>query len=66
MRRVIADCEALVQQQLRRKNLQLAVECPETLIVTTDASIVTTVLRNLLVNAVKYSFENGTVTIKAA
>ena len=66
VRRVIADCEALVQQQLRRKNLQLAVECPETLIVTTDASIVTTVLRNLLVNAVKYSFENGTVTIKAA
>lgn len=62
---VIRKCEVQINQQLKRKQLRFEVDCPETLSVTTDADILTTAIRNIMVNAVKYSHENGRIEVKA-
>jgi signal transduction histidine kinase/tetratricopeptide (TPR) repeat protein len=60
---IVSECAQLVDQQLRRKNIELDVEVADDLILVSDRNIVTTIVRNLLVNAVKYSYEGGRIEI---
>lgn len=48
---------------LKQKNIQVEVAIPEHVQVTADANIVTTILRNLISNALKYSLPRGHVRI---
>ena len=57
---------SLLQNMANRKGVTLTVEMPETAIVTGDADMLATVVRNLLVNAIKFTPAGGTVTLKAS
>jgi signal transduction histidine kinase len=54
---------ALLQYIANQKNIRLNVAMPERAPVTGDADMLTTVIRNLLTNAVKFTPKGGTVTL---
>jgi two-component system, sensor histidine kinase and response regulator len=55
----------LIGPQSNAKKITLLNEVPDDLILWTDKNLVKTILRNLLTNAVKFTFESGLVTIKS-
>ncbi|KAF0203954.1 MAG: Two-component system-sensor histidine [Bacteroidetes bacterium] len=60
---LVSECTQLIDQQLRRKNIEVVVAAADDLMLVSDKNIVTTIVRNLLVNAVKYSHEGGRIDI---
>lgn len=59
VRKVAAQCA----EDIRRKRLTLDLVMPEHLSVAADASILEIVIRNLLNNAIKFSYEKGVIRI---
>lgn len=55
---------ALVKNMADRKEIALDVRMPNTAIVTGDRNMLTTVVRNLLTNAVKFTGKDGCVTLE--
>jgi len=55
---------SLLQNMANRKGVTLAVEMPDAVLVTGDADMLVTVVRNLLTNAVKFTPAGGTVTLE--
>ncbi len=62
---LIAENISQVQTQLHRKHIDAIIKIPENLLVVSDFDILTTVLRNLITNAIKYSHEGGKIEIIA-
>ncbi len=61
---LIRLCIIQLEQKISRKNLELDVSLPEgKLMVVADKSAIQRVIINLLDNAVKFAFENSTITI---
>lgn len=59
-------CDTLAKQYaepLESKKLKLSIEVDEMLTILSDREILTTVLRNLVSNAIKFSFENTIIAI---
>jgi PAS domain S-box-containing protein len=54
-----------VQESARRKNIQLQFELNETYFVFCDVKMTETILRNLISNALKYTYPGGTVVVTA-
>ena len=50
---------------LQEGNLQIRLEMPETLTVYADEAKITEVIHNYLTNAIKHSYDSGTITIRA-
>jgi PAS domain S-box-containing protein len=48
-----------------QKNIRLIVDIPSNLIVRADENMLKTILRNLINNALKYTYEGGSITVKA-
>lgn len=61
----INECTDLLEQQTRTKKIEIKNNVESELKLTNDRNIVTTILRNLMVNAVKYSHEGGIVEISS-
>jgi two-component system sensor histidine kinase/response regulator len=57
-----ADIVALVKASANNKNIALEAIIPEDIFVFADRNMVSTVIRNLLINAVKFSHPGGTIT----
>ncbi|MDH5561204.1 MAG: ATP-binding protein [Deltaproteobacteria bacterium] len=55
----------LFELQARSKKIKFSLEVGEDLYVTADEAMLKTVFRNLINNAVKYSYEGGEITLKA-
>jgi signal transduction histidine kinase len=53
----------LIKNMAERKGITFETQIPETAILTGDANMLTTVVRNLLTNAVKFTGNGGTVTL---
>ncbi|MBW6491922.1 MAG: tetratricopeptide repeat-containing sensor histidine kinase [Lentimicrobium sp.] len=66
IREIFNECAELLDQQIRNKNIRVTSMIDDGLTSTNDKNIVTTILRNLMVNAVKYSFEGGCIEISAS
>ena len=54
---------SLINKMAENKNIALNIQIPENALVTADSHILTTVIRNLLTNAVKFTAAGGTVTL---
>jgi len=56
----------LLVNMASRKDIELNAEVPNSALLTGDANMITTVVRNLLDNAIKFTPKGGTVTLKIA
>ena len=54
---------SLIQKMAESKDITLNINIPENELITCDVKILNTVIRNLLVNAIKFTEPNGTVTL---
>ena len=59
----VAACLRQLKGSLDAKHINMEVQVPDDLIVHADRNVVAVVLRNLVSNAVKFSYEGGTVAI---
>lgn len=60
---VVEENAQLLETIAARKGISIKREVPANLMVRSDRNIINLVLRNLLTNAIKFSFEKGTVTV---
>jgi signal transduction histidine kinase len=59
------NCVTIVKFQSQNKNITVINNIPDSMIIRGDSYQITTILLNLLTNAVKYTPKNGTITISA-
>ncbi len=62
---LVKDSIVLLREGAENKGVNLKVEVPEDYIIRADKNMVNTVIRNLVTNAIKFTKENGQVTVKA-
>ena len=54
----------LIENLAKRKGILFDIQMPETAIVTGDSNMITTVVRNLLTNAIKFTSANQTISLR--
>jgi signal transduction histidine kinase len=57
------NCVSYLTGLAMRKNINISVKIPDSFHIDTDERLVTKLFMNLISNAVKYSFENGTIEV---
>jgi two-component system, sensor histidine kinase and response regulator len=65
LKKIIDECTVLVSPQANAKKIKILNEIPDDLILSVDENLIKTIIRNLLTNAVKFTFESGYVKIKS-
>ncbi|MDR2571337.1 MAG: tetratricopeptide repeat-containing sensor histidine kinase [Oscillospiraceae bacterium] len=60
---MMLSCLTLIRDMAENKGIEFVVHLPQTAFVTCDKNMITTVVRNLLTNAVKFTAKEGTVTL---
>jgi PAS domain S-box-containing protein len=63
LNRFIEECFDILKMQARKKNITLKYHNPHQANIFADERMMKTVIRNLVSNALKFSYENGTVRI---
>lgn len=61
---IVTDTIRLLVNLAKRKNIQLSTDIPDKTMVYCDAELISTVIRNLIANAIKFSFHDSTVMIR--
>lgn len=61
----IRETLTLLKDSSRQKNIGLAVDLPSALVVTADKNMISVVLRNLISNAVKFTYPGGQIVVSA-
>lgn len=61
----LANNQLLLQNRITEKSINFAINIPEPVFVFADPGAISTILRNLLDNALKYTHQNGTIQILA-
>lgn len=59
------NCVELLKKSANNKSIKLQDEVSEELVVNCDVNMITTVVRNLITNAIKFTPENGEITVFA-
>jgi two-component system sensor histidine kinase/response regulator len=62
---IVTDSISLLINLAKKKNISLSVDIPDNTLVYCDAELISTVVRNLVSNAIKFSFHDGTIMIGA-
>ncbi|MCG8701303.1 MAG: HAMP domain-containing histidine kinase [Bacteroidales bacterium] len=62
---LIKECISAYDAQVKEKKLRLEIDVAEDLLVYADGNMLSAIIRNLLNNAIKFSNENGIITISA-
>jgi two-component system, sensor histidine kinase and response regulator len=65
LKAITDECIGLISHQANAKKITMLNEVPDNLVLKTDENLVKTVIRNLLTNAVKFTFENGSIKIRS-
>ena len=65
LKNMAENCTTIVKFQSQNKSITIVNNIPESMIIRGDSYQITTILLNLLTNAVKYTPKNGTITISA-
>lgn len=64
IKQIAYDCVELLYMQANTKKINLAVIIPNELTVYADKRMVTTIIRNLISNAIKFTHKTGKITVK--
>ena len=62
---LVADSISLLVNLVKKKNIQLSTDIPENTTAFCDAELISMVIRNLVANAIKFSFHDSIVNITA-
>ncbi|MBS3945326.1 MAG: tetratricopeptide repeat-containing sensor histidine kinase [Melioribacter sp.] len=62
---IILESKELLMPAAKNKNIEIAVECDDNLTVNADMQMLTTIFRNLISNAIKFTYPGGNVIIHA-
>lgn len=62
---LIKDCVHYFSAALEKKNITLAMEIPDHVCAYGDGNMISSLVRNLIANAIKYSYENGRIEISS-
>ena len=62
---VARDMADLISVQLKEKSLSLNIAIPDDAMVTADRNMISTMVRNLVSNAIKFSYQNGRIDLSA-
>ncbi len=65
LKKMVEDVTELFKMQAEMKKISISFDIPEYLIAFTDMRILQTILRNLISNAIKFSYQEGLICIKA-
>jgi len=57
------ELSELYKEDLKNKNIELRLNCPDAIMFKTDIGLLREVLRNLVSNAIKYTPQNGTIIL---
>jgi signal transduction histidine kinase len=60
---IIAELIAEKQSHINQKNLKIVFTHPQSITLYSDRTLISSILRNLLTNAIKYSYEGGEILI---
>jgi signal transduction histidine kinase/Flp pilus assembly protein TadD len=60
----ILESKELLMPSAKNKNIDLKIDCDDNLTLFADQQMLTTIFRNLISNAIKFTYPGGTVTIK--
>ena len=63
IKELTSECIHQVSAQASRKNISIILEKAENIIMKVDPNMIRTVLRNLLTNAIKFTFQDGEVRV---
>lgn len=63
LKKVLDDVVYLLEENLKSKKIQFENNIADELIVTADLNVVQTLFRNLIGNAIKFSFEEGKISV---
>lgn len=66
LKKLVTENENIWGDQAKAKDISVRSEIPEGLIVVADKNMLNTILRNLVTNAIKFTYRGGKVTITAA
>jgi len=64
LRKVLAEVVYLLEENLKAKNIQFENNIPDELEVLADINVVQTLFRNLITNAIKFSYDNGIIKVE--
>ena len=62
---LLSDTQKMHAREIQKKKLAFSIDCPKSLTCKTDASLLKAVLGNLISNAVKYTPQAGTISVRA-
>ncbi len=62
---IILESKELLMPTAKNKNIEISVDCDDNLTVNADLQMLTTIFRNLISNAIKFTYPNGNVKIQA-
>ena len=65
LKKIVDENFSLLCKSAEKKQIQLHNEIPSEIIVTADEDMLNTVIRNLLTNAIKFSYKGGLININA-
>ncbi len=60
---ILSETFNLLMPSAKNKNINLTLKCEKDFVINADKQMVTTVLRNLISNGIKFTYEGGTVTV---
>ena len=63
LKKIVTDCEQVLSETIVQKEINFENRIADEVHVTADYNMISTVLRNLMANAIKFTREGGTVTI---
>lgn len=62
---LILDVVSLLESNAKNKDISFNIDVPQNLIISFDEFMFSTIIRNLLTNAIKFSYHGGTISIEA-
>jgi|GEM_PF-1267508 len=62
---IVKDIEVIYTENLKKKSISFINKIPESFTLNADYNIVNTILRNLINNAIKFSYPEGTISVNA-
>lgn len=63
LKNIVTNIVALINNSIKKKNITVQINCPDNITVKADEQMLNSIIRNLLINAVKFTYLEGKINI---